>query len=95
VTKDGAIAGPKLLEHMVTPCSISRATATIFPGAARGEKRFGSTNEIGVFEMKDKGLDEVANPSAVFLSERPASAAGSVVAASMEGTRPILVNCRL
>jgi DNA repair protein RadA/Sms len=55
------------------------------------KNRFGSTNEIGVFEMKDKGLDEVANPSAVFLSERPAAAAGSVVAASMEGTRPILV----
>jgi DNA repair protein RadA/Sms len=55
------------------------------------KNRFGSTNEIGVFEMKDKGLDEVANPSAVFLSERPAGAPGSVVAASMEGTRPILV----
>jgi DNA repair protein RadA/Sms len=55
------------------------------------KNRFGSTNEIGVFEMKDRGLEEVANPSAVFLSERPAAAAGSVVAASMEGTRPILV----
>jgi DNA repair protein RadA/Sms len=55
------------------------------------KNRFGSTNEIGVFEMKDKGLDEVTNPSAVFLSERPAGAAGSVVTASMEGTRPILV----
>ena len=55
------------------------------------KNRFGSTNEIGVFEMKDRGLEEVANPSAVFLSGRPASAAGSVVAASMEGTRPILV----
>jgi DNA repair protein RadA/Sms len=55
------------------------------------KNRFGSTNEIGVFEMKDRGLDEVPNPSAVFLSERPAAAPGSVVAASMEGTRPILV----
>jgi len=55
------------------------------------KNRFGSTNEIGVFEMKDQGLDEVANPSAVFLSERPENAAGSAVAASMEGTRPILV----
>ncbi|NIQ91819.1 MAG: DNA repair protein RadA, partial [Deltaproteobacteria bacterium] len=55
------------------------------------KNRFGSTNEIGVFEMKDQGLDEVANPSAVFLSERPANAPGSTVTASMEGTRPILV----
>ena len=55
------------------------------------KNRFGSTNEIGVFEMKEKGLCEVANPSAVFLSERPANAPGSVVTASMEGTRPILV----
>jgi len=55
------------------------------------KNRFGSTNEIGVFEMKDKGLDEVANPSAVFLSERPENSPGSVVTASMEGTRPILV----
>jgi DNA repair protein RadA/Sms len=55
------------------------------------KNRFGSTNEIGVFEMKDQGLDEVANPSAVFLSERPANAPGSAVTASMEGSRPILV----
>jgi DNA repair protein RadA/Sms len=55
------------------------------------KNRFGSTNEIGVFEMKDAGLCEVTNPSAIFLSERPAAAAGSVVTASMEGTRPILV----
>jgi DNA repair protein RadA/Sms len=55
------------------------------------KNRFGSTNEIGVFEMKDRGLDEVVNPSAVFLSERPEGAPGSVVTASMEGTRPILV----
>jgi DNA repair protein RadA/Sms len=55
------------------------------------KNRFGSTNEIGVFEMKDMGLDQVSNPSAVFLSERPDNSAGSVVTASMEGTRPILV----
>jgi DNA repair protein RadA/Sms len=55
------------------------------------KNRFGSTNEIGVFEMKEKGLEEVANPSAVFLSERPANAAGSAVTATMEGTRPILI----
>jgi len=92
VTKDGAIAGPKLLEHMVdTVLYFEGDRNHIFRVLRAVKNRFGSTNEIGVFEMKDKGLDEVANPSAVFLSERPASAAGSVVAASMEGTRPILV----
>ena len=55
------------------------------------KNRFGSTNEIGVFEMKGQGLEEVPNPSAVFLSERPLNTPGSVVTASMEGTRPILV----
>ena len=92
VTKDGAIAGPKLLEHMVdTVLYFEGDRNHIFRVLRAVKNRFGSTNEIGVFEMKDKGLEEVANPSAVFLSERPASAAGSVVAASMEGTRPILV----
>ncbi|MGE5259197.1 MAG: DNA repair protein RadA [Hyphomicrobiales bacterium] len=92
VTKDGAIAGPKLLEHMVDTVLYFEGDRNHMFRVLRAVKnRFGSTNEIGVFEMKDKGLDEVANPSAVFLSERPASAAGSVVAASMEGTRPILV----
>ena len=92
VTKDGAIAGPKLLEHMVdTVLYFEGDRNHIFRILRAVKNRFGSTNEIGVFEMKDKGLDEVANPSAVFLSERPAGAAGSVVTASMEGTRPILV----
>jgi DNA repair protein RadA/Sms len=92
VTKDGAIAGPKLLEHMVdTVLYFEGDRNHIFRILRAVKNRFGSTNEIGVFEMKDKGLDEVANPSAVFLSERPAGAPGSVVAASMEGTRPILV----
>ncbi len=92
VTKDGAIAGPKLLEHMVdTVLYFEGDRNHIFRILRAVKNRFGSTNEIGVFEMKDKGLDEVTNPSAVFLSERPAGAAGSVVAASMEGTRPILV----
>jgi len=92
VTKDGAIAGPKVLEHMVD-------TVLYFEGE-RGhpfrilrtiKNRFGSTNEIGVFEMTGKGLMEVADPSGIFLSERPATAAGSVVAASLEGTRPMLL----
>ncbi len=92
VTKDGSIAGPKLLEHMVdTVLYFEGDRNHIFRILRAVKNRFGSTNEIGVFEMKDKGLDEVANPSAVFLSERPAGAAGSVVTASMEGTRPILV----
>jgi DNA repair protein RadA/Sms len=92
VTKDGAIAGPKLLEHMVDTVLYFEGDRNHMFRVLRAVKnRFGSTNEIGVFEMKDKGLEEVANPSAVFLSGRPASAAGSVVAASMEGTRPILV----
>jgi DNA repair protein RadA/Sms len=92
VTKDGAIAGPKLLEHMVdTVLYFEGDRNHIFRVLRAVKNRFGSTNEIGVFEMKDKGLDEVTNPSAVFLSERPSAVAGSVVAASMEGTRPILV----
>ena len=92
VTKDGAIAGPKLLEHMVdTVLYFEGDRNHIFRILRAVKNRFGSTNEIGVFEMRDKGLDEVANPSTVFLSERPAGAVGSVVTASMEGTRPILV----
>jgi DNA repair protein RadA/Sms len=92
VTKDGAIAGPKLLEHMVDTVLYFEGDRNHMFRILRAVKnRFGSTNEIGVFEMKDKGLEEVANPSAVFLSERPANAPGSVVTASMEGTRPILV----
>ena len=92
VTKDGAIAGPKLLEHMVdTVLYFEGDRNHIFRILRAVKNRFGSTNEIGVFEMKERGLEEVANPSAVFLSERPAGAAGSVVTASMEGTRPILV----
>jgi DNA repair protein RadA/Sms len=92
VTKDGSIAGPRILEHMVDtvlyfegdkghPYRILRAV----------KNRFGSTNEIGVFEMKSLGLEEVSNPSELFLSERPSNTAGSVVVSSIEGTRPILV----
>lgn len=92
VTKEGAIAGPKLLEHMVdTVLYFEGDRNHIFRILRAVKNRFGSTNEIGVFEMQDQGLDEVANPSAVFLSERPANAPGSAVTASMEGTRPILV----
>ncbi len=92
VTKEGAIAGPKLLEHMVdTVLYFEGERNHVFRILRAVKNRFGSTNEIGVFEMKDTGLDEVPNPSAVFLSERPEEAPGSVVTACMEGTRPILV----
>jgi DNA repair protein RadA/Sms len=92
VTKDGAIAGPRIMEHMVD-------TVLYFEGDQNHEfrilravkNRFGSTNEIGVFEMKQSGLAEVKNPSAIFLAERAANAPGSVVTACIEGTRPILV----
>jgi DNA repair protein RadA/Sms len=92
VTKDGAIAGPRLLEHMVdTVLYFEGDRDHIFRILRAVKNRFGSTNEIGVFEMRDEGLVEIANPSAVFLSERPAGAPGSAVTASMEGTRPILL----
>ena len=92
VTKDGAIAGPRVLEHMVD-------TVLYFEGE-RGhpyrvlrmvKNRFGSTNEIGVFEMNELGLAEVANPSSLFLAERPDDVSGTVVVPSMEGTRPLLL----
>ncbi len=92
VTKDGVIAGPRLLEHMVdTVLYFEGDSNHVFRILRAVKNRFGSTNEIGVFEMNENGLSEVANPSAAFLSERPANAPGSVVTASMEGTRPILV----
>ncbi|WP_333653142.1 DNA repair protein RadA [Dissulfurispira sp.] len=92
VTKEGAIAGPRVLEHLVD-------TVLYFEGD-RGhpyrilrtiKNRFGSTNEIGVFEMTDEGLIEITNPSELFMSERPLGVSGSTVIATMEGTRPLLV----
>jgi DNA repair protein RadA/Sms len=92
VTKDGAIAGPRVLEHMVD--------AVLYFEGDRGHQfrilravknRFGATDEIGVFEMTDGGLAEVANPSALFLAERRGNVAGSAVFAGVEGTRPVLV----
>ena len=92
VTKDGTIAGPRIMEHMVdTVLYFEGDKNQVFRILRAVKNRFGSTNEIGVFEMKTTGLDEVANPSAVFLSEKPDNTPGSVVSASMEGTRPILV----
>ncbi len=92
VTKEGAIAGPRLLEHMVdTVLYFEGDRSHIFRILRAVKNRFGSTNEIGVFEMNRNGLEEISNPSALFLSERPNNAPGSVVTACMEGTRPVLV----
>jgi DNA repair protein RadA/Sms len=92
VTKEGFIAGPKVLEHMVdTVLYIEGETNLSFRILRAVKNRFGSTNEIGVFEMKDSGLEEVLSPSEFFLSERTQTTSGSVVMASMEGSRPILV----
>ncbi|MBN2058160.1 MAG: DNA repair protein RadA [Candidatus Saganbacteria bacterium] len=92
VTKEGNIAGPRLLEHIVD-------TVLYFEGDRHkqyrilraSKNRFGSTNEVGIFEMKDKGLVEVPNPSQVFISERPADAPGSVITSGIEGTRAMLI----
>jgi DNA repair protein RadA/Sms len=92
VTKEGAIAGPKVLEHMVDVVLYFEGTSSQTFRLLRSIKnRFGSTNEIGVFEMVGNGLKPVTNPSELFLSEKPESIPGSVIAASIEGTRPILV----
>lgn len=92
VTKDGSIAGPRVLEHMVdTVLYFEGDSSQVFRLLRTVKNRFGSTNEIGVFEMKESGLVEVDNPSALFLAERPVNVPGSVVMPSVEGTRPILV----
>jgi DNA repair protein RadA/Sms len=92
VTKEGFIAGPKVLEHMVdTVLYIEGEANHAFRILRAVKNRFGSTNEIGVFEMKDSGLTEVASPSEFFLSGRTQPSSGSVVMAGLEGSRPILV----
>ncbi len=92
VTKDGTVAGPKTLEHMVDTVLYFEGERSSIYRILRGVKnRFGSTNEIGVFEMKGDGLSEVTNPSEVMLGGRPKDAAGTVVVCTMEGTRPLLV----
>jgi len=95
VTKEGAIAGPKVMEHMVDTVLQFEGERTHLYRILRATKnRYGSTNEIGVFEMGERGLAEVTNPSSVFLSERSYGASGSVVTATLEGTRPILVEAQ-
>jgi DNA repair protein RadA/Sms len=92
VTKEGAIAGPRMLEHMVDCVLYFEGERHHSYRLLRAVKnRFGSTNEIGIFDMTEDGLREVSNPSELFLSERPLGVAGSCVVSSMEGTRPILV----
>jgi DNA repair protein RadA/Sms len=92
VTKDGAIAGPRVLEHMVDTVLYFEGDGSHPYRMLRAVKnRFGSTNEVGVFEMGDGGLREVPNPSALFLSERPERASGSAVFPCLEGTRTLLV----
>ena len=92
VTKEGTVAGPRVLEHMVDTVLYFEGDRHASYRILRGVKnRFGSTNEIGVFEMRQHGLVEVENPSEYMLSGRPEESSGSVVACSMEGTRPILM----
>lgn len=92
VTKEGTVAGPRVLEHMVDTVLYFEGDRHASYRILRGVKnRFGSTNEIGVFEMRETGLVEVENPSEYMLNGRPEDASGSVVACSMEGTRPILL----
>ncbi|MCB9994765.1 MAG: DNA repair protein RadA [Hyphomicrobiaceae bacterium] len=92
VTKDGQIAGPRVVEHMVDAVLYFEGDASHTFRILRGVKnRYGATDEIGVFEMQQNGLNEVANPSALFLDQRDKGASGSAVFAGMEGTRPVLV----
>lgn len=92
VTKEGTVAGPRTLEHMVDCVLYFEGDDSAGFRLLRAEKnRFGSTNEVGVFNMTDKGLEGVSNPSQMFLNGRPAGASGSVVVSTIEGTRAILV----
>ena len=92
MTKDGNVAGPRVLEHMVDTVLYFEGDRHASYRMLRGVKnRFGSTNEIGVFEMKNEGLVEVPNPSEFMLNGRPEDSSGSVVGCTMEGTRPILI----
>lgn len=92
VTKDGALAGPKVLEHMIDTSILLEGTSDSRFRTLRGQKnRFGPVNELGVFAMLEQGLKEVKNPSAIFLSQSEAACSGSLVMAVWEGTRPLLV----
>jgi DNA repair protein RadA/Sms len=92
VTKEGTIAGPRVLEHMVdVVLQLEGERFHAYRLLRSVKNRFGSTNEVGIFEMGERGMEEVRNPSELFLAERLPNAAGSAIAVSMEGTRPLLV----
>ena len=92
VTKEGALAGPRVLEHLVDTVLYFEGESQHSHRILRAVKnRFGSTNEIGIFEMTDRGLGEIKNPSSFFLAERPQGATGSVIVSGIEGTRPLLL----
>jgi DNA repair protein RadA/Sms len=92
INKEGSIAGPKVMEHIVdTVLYMEGDSYHVYRILRAVKNRFGSTNEIGVFEMRDTGLDEITNPSEMLLSERQENVSGSVVVSIMEGTRPILL----
>src|SRR4030095_10440775 len=92
VTKDGSIAGPKTLEHLVDAVlELGGERSGVLRLVRASKNRFGSTEEIGVFELGERGLTEVEDPGRAFLVEHEGPAAGSIVAATMEGSRPLLV----
>ena len=92
VTKEGTIAGPRVLEHIVdTVLYLEGDRFQAYRLLRSVKNRFGATSEVGVFEMRERGLEEVTNPSEAFLAERMINAPGSAIAVTMEGTRPILV----
>lgn len=92
VTKEGNIAGPRVLEHMVDTVLYLEGERYFSYRILRGVKnRFGSTNEVGMFEMQNEGMVEIKNPSSILISERDDNPSGSVIIASMEGTRPLLI----
>ena len=96
VNKDGAIAGPKVMEHIVDAVLYFEGERNLTCRMLRTIKnRYGSTNEIGVFEMYDKGLEEVENPSQMLLSGRPENVSGTCVTCTMEGLRPILAEIQV
>ncbi len=95
VTKDGMIAGPKILEHIVDTVLYFEGNSDYSYRILRAQKnRYGSTNEIGIFEMRESGLQEIKNPSKIFLSERDKQTPGSVVTSTIEGTRPLLLEAQ-
>ena len=92
VTKEGNIAGPRVLEHMVDTVLYIEGERYFSYRVLRGVKnRFGSTNEVGIFEMQNEGMVEITNPSSILISERDDNPSGSVIVASIEGTRPLLI----